>query len=339
MKKFLKGRILLAIMAIAIISSVLMAGTYAWFIRTSENSIDETEAVIEAACFDIPAVGISEVIELDLFADIGFSGASAANTIKSNSALIDKVLGAGTADIVATTLDGYRRPFIYGIDPKLPGFLGLLNGVLKVDDVDKFENMYNEVKDYEDDHNPSSKVGENKYILYPGDGVRIEFDLAGVLNLNNNRDVLVELDLGVDFAEIDTAINNLKALSNDVSWKSIPNLGAVADVLDKYLPITVTQNDIWCVNELADMINAMGDNGKEVNGKYYILVPAGGLTLDSGVTEGAIEIGIIGIDRLQNQYMKGLNLTINPTIKATAIQATPKAVIAIFGIEVAEEFF
>jgi hypothetical protein len=70
MKKFMKSKLFLAIIGVAVISSVIMAGTYSWFVSENTTGTVGGTAVVKAATFDLKADGSAKLVaqKLTVFA-------------------------------------------------------------------------------------------------------------------------------------------------------------------------------------------------------------------------------------------------------------------------------
>jgi len=311
MKKLMKKRLPLAILALLLVTSMILASTYAWFVKTTDILIGDDEKPIEASV---------KAAYFDINGDI---------------------------------------PVVFNVDLKLEGislYVDLFTEIGGVIDKDVWNNVLRK------DNNAAvallanptiEKPGNNSTVLtldlanigkiYPGEGVRFTLDASSDSNnldsliFNNNRDIVVEVDLG----ELFKVLANNKHNFADFTV-IIPN--PEYDIND------VTTDDIWF---------KIFDNEKEIDnkelenmdGKFYYLLKAGD-QLDitdilKAIDNIVIEFGIIGHAYNQNHYMeKEFNLNksnyelgsdsltpiddFNATI--TVVQATDQAVIDVFGL-------
>jgi hypothetical protein len=363
MKKFFKSKVFLAVLAVVLVSSMLMAGTYSWFVISKDGV--GASASVQAAKFDFTGELDVTVKEISLWSvikdkenfEIPSSVIQAFNTLtnilgNNNVILSDDIIAA--LDFMNKALNDelwVKVPLYEGINvtftknpftslPTIGAFdlnaaannawatvTSYLEGALNGLGADELEHVYI-YNEPQVGSRPIPQV-DGKYLIYPGDGIKFTVNLENLQLLENNRDVVVGLDLGFALNAIDDAYKlALNAQSPIVDY---PNIELINNAYLK-MGIKVSDDDIYYEDNLN--ILDLSDWYDAGDGKYYIYVPAGkGENLIDLNAKLEIIFGIVGIKRNQNHYMDAVLLNLNAfdSVKATAVQATEWAVEDVFG--------
>jgi len=299
MKKLLKSKkFYLALLAVILVSSMILAGTYAWFVKTGDidiNGGDGDTAELTAAYFEVPETSITF--------DVGL-------TPKGISLYVDLYPNA-------------ERPLVKDVWNEVLGTdLVLVENSIYNDDISYwaypggFADFSNPDKAYVDKV-PALNYASNSMRILPGEGAEFTVDFeadsaTALLDFANNRDIVVEIDLsgvlssfGVDASDLYDAAEEAGATSDDI-WIN-PVSGSVSAGAGKYYRY-VPAGELL---DIDDIIAAISDTA-------------------------TIEVGIIGHGHQQEHYMtEGLTVYLDDiadgVASITAVQATEQAVIDVFG--------
>jgi len=308
MKKLMKKRLPLAILAIVLVTSMVLASTYAWFVSVNDFGVTSDEDVL---------------------------------TAKAKAAFFSLDIGEGGLINPSLSIEEFHPYWNIGADggkPDFPG-VGITLGAADFDrDPGKLWGDY--AKDDLTDMPDIPQLENGAYIFYPGDALRIEFNVADslaedLIGVTYNRDVIVEIDasdLAQAFADAQSSVEDAIADLNAANTNDILNAMELASIMDD--------------DQIESEFARIGD-------KFYARLTASGteefydFTDELASINFKAEFGIIGLDIDQNHYMDigpmELNLTaavddetVPMSIGITIVQATKQAVIDVFGNDVAE---
>ena len=260
MKKISKSKLLLAVLAVTLVASMALAGTYSWFVKTGTAEVDgDGAASVQAAYITLEVDDAKGAFEIDTFSPYyALATGNYTDLLKTGEIDLDDI---GTTDM-----------------PAIP----LVNGT---------------------------------YLLYPGDAIRVTFDISDIdAFVDNNRDVIVGIDAS---AIVDAFDNAVDFATSNLVFEAVGTEG---------------QSGSLCYE---DIINNFDSTGLLADGMYYFYVPAGGDKITLGGIGFVAELGIIGVNRNQNHYMnEGGALAVDAddlSVNVTVAQATKQAVLDVFG--------
>ena len=322
MKKLMKSKIAVAVLAVAIVASVLLSGTYSWFVRTSDGMFTLEEnafATLTAAQFSLIEGSGS---------DFNATSPEWVNLAKFGEKYNDSnILPNDPADLQLLMIHwGYE-----------PSFGTVTTGA--VVDCDCTDEDLRQLGEGEVCGHYIETITVVPDVIFPGEGIRytFEFDADDFISVTNNREVVVAVDFS-DFADL---VFNPFNVGN-------PATGASSDNVYFETSVTFVDEDGEVISD-DDIFNSA--SVEKVGSIYYFILDAGEV---EGVAQNILEndatitltvaYGLIGLDKdvapapgYQNNYMGAEiipaldNATAAELINITVVQATPAAVADVFG--------